>query len=124
MSRLGRSLCSLHAALFVLLAFCAVQQFRYGDAWAAFVFAAASIVPVIAVARETELAVMRETELADRQRSVVNRPECAPRRRWSAENAAALARVELAAACCERWWTSAGQSHETTCPTNDHRSAA
>ncbi|MWA07797.1 hypothetical protein [Streptomyces sp. BA2] len=124
MSRLARTLCSLHAALFVLLAFCAVQQFRYGDVWAAFVFAAASIVPVLAVARETELAVMRETELANGQRAVVNRLERATRRRWSVEDAAALARVELAAACCERWWTSAGQSHETTCRTYDHRSAA
>lgn len=125
MSKLARSLCSLHAALFVLLAFCTVQQFRYGEAWVALVFAAASMVPLIAVSRETEFAIALETDLADGQRAVAHRPERAARcRGWSDEDAAALARVELAAACCERWWTSTGQSHESTCPKNDHRSAA
>lgn len=31
-------------------------------------------------------------------------------------------RVALAAACCERWWTSAGAEHEDTC--EQHRSTA
>ncbi|MEV0324795.1 hypothetical protein ACIBKX_32700 [Streptomyces sp. NPDC050658] len=117
MSRLARGLCSLHAGLFVLLAFCAVQQFRHGEAWAGSVFAAASVVPLLAVAREAEL--------ADEQRAIaVTAERKARRREWTDEDAAALARLELAVACCERWWTSTGQSHETTCPQSGQRRAA
>ncbi|MEV0114654.1 hypothetical protein AB0H77_15580 [Streptomyces sp. NPDC050844] len=117
MSRLARTLCSLHGLLGIWLAYCTVQQFRYGEAWAAIVFAAASIVPVISV--------VRESELADEQQAEAIRAETEARRlAWADEDAAALARAELAAACCELWWTSTGEDHEATCPKNDHRSAA
>lgn len=117
MTRHGRALCSLHGLLGIWLAYCAVQSGRAGVAWAVIVFAAASLVPVISV--------IRETELADQQRGVAIRAERAARlQAWADEDAAALARAELAAACCDIWWTSAGADHEDDCPKNDHRSAA
>ncbi|MFG2503627.1 helix-turn-helix domain-containing protein [Streptomyces sp. NPDC048441] len=86
----------------------------------------------------TALQIQVDDALADRLRavapaSVVSLPaQCreggavraARRQSWDDEDARALVRAELSAACCERWWTSAGAAHEDTCRTNDHRSAA
>lgn len=117
MTRHGRALCSLHGLLGIWLAYCAVQSGRNGVAWAVIVFAAASLVPVISV--------IRESELADQQRGVAVRAEREARvQAWVDEDAAAVARVELAAACCDIWWTSAGADHEATCPKRDHWSPA
>lgn len=117
MTRFARAICSVHAALFVLLAYCTVRQFQYGEAWAGWMFAAAAFVPLVSLAREAEH--------ADEQQAKAIRAETEARRlAWADEDAAALARAELSAACCDIWWTSAGADHEDTCPRRDHRSAA
>lgn len=117
MTRHGRALCSIHGALGIWLAYCAVQSGRNGVAWAVILFAAASLVPVISV--------IRETELAEEQRLVALMAEGEARTDATPyDTAKGVARVALAGACCERWWTSLEAEHDDTCPTNDHRSAA
>ncbi|MEV0526012.1 hypothetical protein AB0I66_21485 [Streptomyces sp. NPDC050439] len=117
MTRLARGLCSLHALVFILLAFSTVQQFRYGEAWAGWMFAAASVVPV--------LSVVRESELADEQQAAAIRAETQAREKaWADEDAAAVVRVELAGACCAAYFVSRGTAHEEECPNREHWSAA
>ncbi|MFE0132425.1 hypothetical protein ACFWY6_12760 [Streptomyces sp. NPDC059037] len=117
MTRLARALCSLHGAVLAWLAYCAMQSARNGATWAVLLFAAASLMTVIAV--------IRETELTDERRTAAVRAERVARLRAHAEeDVAALARIELAAACCEPWWTSAGTDHDPACPNSQRSSAA
>jgi hypothetical protein len=113
MTHSGRLLCALHLATSGGLAWTTVLEFLHGPRWAAFLFAAASLVPVIAVVRET---LIRDLRLA----------AAGPRRRVGPVHPAAddVVRAELEAACCERWWTSLGIHHDTTCPYGTRRSSA
>jgi hypothetical protein len=113
MTRLARALCSLHGALGIWLAYCAVQSYRHGVLWIALVFAAGSLVPVISV--------IRETELADEQREAAIHAEYEARAPARAEERAA---ARARAACCVIWIVTDGHDHEDDCPKNDHRSAA
>jgi hypothetical protein len=123
MTRHGRALCSIHGALGIWLAYCAVQSGRNGVAWAVILFAAASLVPVISVIRETELAdVQRGVAIRAERETHPRLPDAIERHLADAIDQAAA--VALAAACCEIWWTSTGREHEDACPKNDHRSAA
>jgi len=110
MNRSGRLLSALYLATSAGLAWTAVLEFRHGPRWAAFLFAAASLVPVIAVVRETLIADLLRTAVTPR------RPEHT--------DADALVREELDAACCERWWTSLGTDHDQVCPHGSRRSSA
>lgn len=117
MTRLARALCSLHGAVLLWLAYCAVQSARNHAVWATCLFAAASCVTVIAV--------VRELELADQQIAAALAAEGKARAGAKPyDTAAGVARVALADACCETWWTSLEAEHDDTCPKNDHRSAA
>ncbi|MEJ8672449.1 MULTISPECIES: hypothetical protein [unclassified Streptomyces] len=100
----SRLLCVLYIATSAGLAWTSVLEIRYGPAWAACLFAAASLVPVIAVVRETVIGEQRRWLL-----------ELAARAGRAGDAAEAIVRAELDSACCERWWTSLGSEHEVTC---------
>ncbi|KFG07537.1 hypothetical protein [Streptomyces scabiei] len=108
MTRFARVLCSIYGAAALFLAFATVQQALYGEVWAVAALAACSLVPLIALVRETEhadtLTVVRtDTERASRLRD---------RTEQRSLRAAADA---LGHACCERWWTSFGTDHDPSC---------
>ncbi|MFP3990675.1 hypothetical protein U9R90_25060 [Streptomyces sp. E11-3] len=114
MTRLARALCSLHSAALVWLAYCTITTARYGAAWAAILFAAASLMSVIAV--------IREMDAGDRAYAARHHAPAA-----EAEDQAALlddAVRDLDNACCERWWTALGTDHDPTCPVQQPRSDA
>lgn len=108
MSWSARALCALYVTTSAGLAWTAVLEFGHGPGWAGCLFSAASLVPLIALVRETE------------------RPgpgsACSPAP--AAGGTDALVRAELQAACCERWWTSLGTAHDATCRHHTHRSSA
>jgi hypothetical protein len=110
MTHSGRLLCALYLATSGGLLWTAVLEFLYGPRWAGFLFAAASLVPVIAVVRETLIGDLRGAVV---RRSAAARPV-----------ADDIVRSELEAACCERWWTSLGLHHDSTCPHGTRRSSA
>ncbi|MDO0909462.1 hypothetical protein QQM39_00880 [Streptomyces sp. DT2A-34] len=100
----SRLLCVLYIATSAGLAWTSVLTFRYGPVWGACLFAAASLVPVIAVVRETVIGEQRRWLL-----------ELIARTGRTGDTAEAIVRAELDSACCERWWTSLGSQHDVTC---------
>ncbi|WP_210570255.1 hypothetical protein [Streptomyces sp. GESEQ-4] len=111
-----RLLCGLYVLTSAGLAWTAVLELLCGLVWAALLFTAASLVPVIAVVRETVLHDERRTVTALRAQAAA---------RGRGEGAADdIVRSELYAACCERWWTSCGTDHDTSCPHRIPRSSA
>ncbi|MGW5123257.1 hypothetical protein ACWEQ7_04180 [Streptomyces sp. NPDC004069] len=56
MTRGSRALCALYTATALWLAYCTLQQARYGQPWPAALLAVASLAPIIGVIRETVLA--------------------------------------------------------------------
>jgi hypothetical protein len=98
----------MHGGAALFLAFATVQQALYGEPWAVAALAACSLVPLIALVRETEhadnmAAIRTDTERAARLRDRKDQ-------RSLRETADALGH-----ACCERWWTSFGTDHDETC---------
>ncbi|MCX4878355.1 MULTISPECIES: hypothetical protein [unclassified Streptomyces] len=110
MNHSGRLLCALYLATCGGLAWTTVLEFLHGPRWAAFLFAAASLVPVIAVVRETLIRDLRESAAGPRRPAPTAADE--------------VVRGELEAACCERWWTSLGRDHDVSCPHGMRRSSA
>ncbi|AZQ32426.1 MULTISPECIES: hypothetical protein [Streptomyces] len=100
----SRFLCVLYVATSAGLAWTTVLAFRYGPVWAACLFAAASLVPLIAVVRETVIGEQRRWLL-----------ELVARAGRAGDAAEAIVQAELDSACCERWWTSLGSAHDLTC---------
>lgn len=100
----SRLLCVLYVATSAGLAWTSVLEIRFGPAWAACLFAAASLVPLIAV--------VRETVIGDQRRWLL---ELITRAGRDGDAAEAIVRAELDSACCERWWTSLGSEHDVTC---------
>ncbi|MDG9720424.1 hypothetical protein [Streptomyces sp. DH24] len=114
MNRYSRLLSTLYVLTSGLLAWTAVLQYRYGPLWAAFLFTAASLVPTIAV--------VRESVIGDQQRALA---ELSAGPRGQGERLAdTIVRRELDAACCERWWTSLGTDHDAACAHRAPRSSA
>lgn len=105
MNRRSRFLSALYVLTSGLLAWTAVLQYRYGPLWAGVLFTAASVVPTVAVVRESLIREQRRAlaELTDR-----------PHRRGE-RIVDAIVRMELGGACCERWWTSLGTYHDAAC---------
>lgn len=69
-------------------------------------------------------AAVRELLAAGERSLVAIRAEGAARARTHQyDSAEGVARVTLAAACCERWWTSAGAEHDTEHCTRKDRAA-
>ncbi|MDN0197855.1 hypothetical protein [Streptomyces sp. S.PNR 29] len=112
----SRLLCVLYLSTSTGLAWIAVLEYRYGPWWAACLFGAASLVPVVAAARETVI--------RDQRRVVVRLSERVARARGHAGVADVIVSAELGAACCERWWTSLGTDHDATCAHRARRSSA
>ncbi|MGV9456998.1 hypothetical protein [Streptomyces sp. NPDC003635] len=119
MNCFSRLLTALYVATSSGLAWIAVLEYRYGPMWAACLFAAASIVPVIAVVRESVIGDLRRA-LAEWARPAAPHPLTGP----VADPAEDIVRAELDGACCERWWTSLGSDHDRTCPHQVPRSSA
>ncbi|MGV2914466.1 hypothetical protein [Streptomyces alfalfae] len=96
-----------YLAAAALTAQCAAVTARTGAGWHAIGLFVTSLLLVVAYAREHATA-------RDRRAAAVKAERIArlstPRSR--AEDQAAIA---LAAACCERWWTSAGIEHDAAC---------
>ncbi len=115
MIRTARLLYATYGVNIAFLAYCAAQSFRNQAPWFACAFIASSGFLVIASIREGELedALRREAVRAERDARLHPRP---------ADDATAA--VALAEACCDQWWTSAGQGHEPTCPHQQPRSNA
>lgn len=97
----------------IWLAYCAVQSARNNAPWACAMFALLSAICVAAAEREAGL--------VDALRTAAHRVADALHPYDPADG---LARVELAEACCELWWTSAGTDHDPTCPNREHRRTA
>ncbi|WP_328544603.1 hypothetical protein [Streptomyces europaeiscabiei] len=108
MTRFARILCSIYGAAALFLAFATVQQALYGEVWAVAALAACSLVPLIAL--------IRETEHADTVTAVRTDTERAARLRDRMEQRSLRAAADaMGHACCERWWTSFGTDHDETC---------
>lgn len=103
MRRLSTSLYVTYGALFCWLAHCAVQSALNAAPWAAAVFVVGSGTTIVAFIREGALedALRREAVRAER----AARPQLE-------DTSDAVVDIALAAACCERWWTSAGAEHD------------
>ncbi|MER8007945.1 hypothetical protein [Streptomyces sp. NPDC094149] len=107
----GRLLCALYLATSGGLTCTTALEYRGGGPlWAVFLCAAAAVVPLIAVVRETLIGELR-TAGAGRHRPA----------RSAADD---IVRENLDAACCERWWTSLGTAHDAVCPHRVPRSSA
>lgn len=108
MTRFARVLCVIYGATTVFLAWAAVRSGMANSPWIAVLFAAASIVPILAWLREAEFVDMKAEALASSERAARVRENA--ERRAIREAADALQHV-----CCERWWTSLGTDHDPTC---------
>lgn len=108
MTRFARGLCLMYGAAALFLAYAAVQQALYGEVWTVAAFAACSLVPLIALVRETEHADTVTGLRADAERAARLRDR--KEQRSLREAADALGHV-----CCERWWTSLGTDHDPAC---------
>ncbi|MET7293031.1 hypothetical protein ABZS79_12955 [Streptomyces griseoloalbus] len=108
MSRGSRTLTVLYAAVALWLSFCTVRTWGTVPLWSSLAMAAAALAPVVAVVRETVIADERRTVAVLRERE-------GRRAAWRDAAAAALARSEVEAACCERWWTSCATEHDAGC---------
>lgn len=108
MTRFARTLCCIYGATTLFLAFATVQQALYGEVWAVAALAACSLVPLIALVRETEYADTLTAVRTDAERAARLRDR--KEQRGIREAADALGHV-----CCERWWTSLGTDHDETC---------
>ncbi|MGW0912641.1 hypothetical protein ACWD1Z_12955 [Streptomyces sp. NPDC002784] len=115
----SRLLAALYIATSSGLAWTAVLEYQYGPMWAACLFAAASIVPLIGVVRESVIGDQHRA-LAQWARRAVSDPFTGP----DEDAAEHIVRAELDGACCERWWTSLGSDHDRTCPHRVPRSSA
>jgi hypothetical protein len=118
MNRSAGLLSALYLATSTGIAWTAALALRQGPPWAACLFAAASLVPVIALVRESMLRDQRRALAEMRGRSG------GPEGQAGAGAADDIVRAELDTACCERWWTSCGTDHDSACPRRVPRSSA
>lgn len=110
MTRFARVLCTIYGAASIFLAYAAVQQARYGEPWAVAALSGCALVPLIALIRETDQADDAAEARADAER--------AERLRDRADERGMRAALDdLKNACCDRWWTSCGFHHDSTCAT-------
>ncbi|MBM7089472.1 hypothetical protein ABZ606_24170 [Streptomyces sp. NPDC012461] len=108
MSRGSRTLSALYVAVALWLAYCTVRTWGTVPLWTSLAMAVAGLAPVLGVAREGVIAEERHAVAVLRERE-------GRRGAWRDTAAAVLARVEVDAACCERWWTSCATDHDPGC---------
>jgi hypothetical protein len=105
--RISQALYVAYGAQFCWLAVCAVYAAYHHAPWACGAFALGSALVVVAF--------MREGSLEDALRREAVRAEEEARPAPAAQDLSDdVITVALAAACCERWWTSAGAEHDPT----------
>jgi hypothetical protein len=105
--RIPQALYVAHGAHFCWLAVCAVYAAHKHALPACGAFVLGSAMAVVAF--------MREGSLEDALRREARRAEEAGRPAPAADDVSAdVVAIALAAACCERWWTSAGAEHDPT----------
>ena len=108
MSRGSRTLTAMYIAVALWLSFCTVRTWGTVPLWTTLAMAVASLAPVAGGGGETGI--------ADDRRAVAGlRAGVGRGAGWRAGGAAALARAEVEAACCERWWTSCATEHDPGC---------
>ena len=108
MTRSTRALCCAYLLAAVLIAHSAVTTARHGAPWYAAGLAAVQLLLIAAF--------IREYLAADERRAAKVKAERAARVRDRAEQQAIRQAAEaLGHACCERWWTSCGFHHDSTC---------
>ncbi|WP_328436943.1 hypothetical protein OHA71_06575 [Streptomyces sp. NBC_00444] len=117
MSRTSRALTVLYLLTFIWGVCSTINSWGQVPTWDSLLTAATSVVLLIAIAEQYELAdALREAAaLCERE---------GQRAAWDDEQAEALAADELDDACCEHWWTSFGTDHDDTCPHQTPRSNA
>ncbi|MFE7273015.1 hypothetical protein [Streptomyces sp. NPDC057623] len=112
MNRLAHTLCGLYASSLFPLGYFATTSARNDARWQTATLVALSLLLVVAAVREYLAADEKRAAMAQAERAA--RP---PDPRPAIDGIVAIA---LAAACCERWWTSAGTDHDpTTCTRKD-----
>jgi hypothetical protein len=110
---LTNALAGLYALVAVVLLRCAMVSHTNGSWPYTLFFAGAAVALATAIAHHAYL--RDELRAAEARLERATRP---PDQRASLEDG--VVRVALAAACCERWWTSAGAEHEpATCTRKD-----
>lgn len=114
MTRLARARCAYYGLAFLALAYVATVQALYGTWWGATAFGAASLAPVVSWWMEGEHS--------------LNQHRAAHVMYHLASDLARYQEHELSSdlnsACCEAWWTSLGEDHDTVCEHHTGRRAA
>ncbi|MCI3240259.1 hypothetical protein [Streptomyces spinosisporus] len=110
MRRIARALYLAYGAQFAWLAVTAVYAAYHHALWACGAFAVGSGLAVVAFMREGALEDARLREAARAERAAHTAP--AAQGPPLTDVTADVVAVALAAACCERWWTSAGAEHD------------
>lgn len=111
--RLTHALAGLYAVVGLGLAYCSVVSWHNGSLPYTAFFAGASILCVVAVAHHSYQ--RDEIRHAHAEIDALKRASKPP-----TDASDGVVAVAMAAACCERWWTSAGAEHEpTTCTRKD-----
>jgi hypothetical protein len=109
--RLTHALASLYAVVGLGLAHCSVVSWHHGSLPYTAFFAGASILCVTAVAHHSY-----QRDEIRHAHAEIDALKRAPAPADASDASDGVVAVALAAACCERWWTSAGAEHEpTTC---------
>ncbi|PNG17597.1 hypothetical protein [Streptomyces cahuitamycinicus] len=103
--QLTNALAGLYALLTVCMLRCALISYEHGSLPYTAFFSGVAVALATAIAHHAYL--RDELRAAHVQLERAARP---PRQRTSLEDG--VVRVALAAACCERWWTSAGAEHD------------
>ncbi|MFD4572075.1 hypothetical protein ACFWNK_01910 [Streptomyces sp. NPDC058417] len=111
MTRTPRLLAPLYALAALALAHCTARSYQAGSIPYALLLGGCSLAALTAAAHTALLRSELRCALLRLERTA--RPIVTAQDRTVAE--------QLAEACCERWWTSAGEHHDpTTCTRKDH----
>ncbi|CAL9665983.1 hypothetical protein SUDANB145_07162 (plasmid) [Streptomyces sp. enrichment culture] len=117
MSNYARAVCAFYAALALWLTFCTVQTWGTAATWASLTMLSASGVPIVGILREHTHADDLRQLRAELERHA--RPDTPLH-----DLTDGIVAMELAAACCETWWTSAGTEHDGPCTARWARTVA
>lgn len=120
MSAYARAMTAMYTAAALVLAWSAVQEALHGLPWVAISCTAGAVMAVTAAIRETDIDHQLRAAVVQVERAV--RPPAFEKQLVEAIDQ--VAAVTLAAACCDRWWTSAGALHDQTCRNTQQSDAA
>lgn len=109
--RLTHALAALYAFTAIGLLNCALSSWQHGAPAFAFFFAGAAVLLATAIAHHAYHHDQLRAARASVERPSEPRPFTLALPRPALEDRIAL---ELAGACCERWWTSMGAEHDCT----------